>query len=703
MSPKKQAAAKPAAPKASRTTSRKALPGKSAAASVKLLKKAPKKVPRPEDRYRKVLEEIEEGYWELDLAGNWTFLNEAAAKNLGYAPQELIGTNFRQHTDEASTERLTEEYDRLAQTGLSFRGVEVEFITKQGNRRFTEISGTLIRDKKGRPAGFRDLVRDITERKWAEDALLQSEARYFSIIESIGESYFETDLRGLTTFVNDKVCRDLGYTRNELLRMSHRDLQTAENAQKTYEAFRQIYETGLSRKAYQYEVIRKDGSKAVFEMSISLMHDAEGKPIGFRGLSRDITERRKTEDALKASEERARAIIATIPDPYFENDLRGKVTYVNSAYTSLTGYTLVDLQQNNYSLHLDERNAAVAADLYKTVYKTGLTMKNVEVEATIKGGQKRLVNLSVGLVRNSQGQATGFHGIVRDITERKRAEELILRSEQSLREYSETLEVRVKERTAELEKSKVAAEAASRAKSDFMANISHEFQTPLNAVIGFTKVLQDRMFGELNEKQEEFVHYIAEAGVNLSRIINEILDASQAASGSMKLNVSPVSIVEALAKSTRLLAPQVENKKQILTVDIDLEADVTIEADEQKVQQVLFHLFSNAVKYTADGGQIHVHAGRKRNPVDRDDGISIAIRDNGIGIKAEDIPRLFQTFGTLESPYTKAGKGLGIGLALARQLLELHGGTITVESEYGRGSCFAIFLPLKQKRTKVAE
>ncbi len=710
MSPQKKPAAKAIARKVSKKVSGTATVKTISKSSPGLPKKPPKKLsplrPKPshesnvlkEERYRTILEEINEGYGELDLAGNWVMVNEAAAKSIGYTLAEMIGKNYRQMTDEESARKMFEAYHHLYKTGEPFKSLEVEFLTRQGNRRLMELSGTLIRDKNGQPAGFRSLTRDVTQRKWAEDALLQSEAKYFSIIESLGEAYFETDITGVTTFINDKVCEDLGYTREELLHMSNRDLQDETAAQETYAIFNEVYETGHAVREFQYKVNRKDGSKFVYEMSISLMRDAEGRPIGFRGLARDITERKKVQDALKASEERARTIIATIPDPYFENDLRGKVTYINSAYLNLLGYTLSELQQINHLTYLDEKNAPIVADLYRTVYRTGLTMKNVEVEITVKSGEKRLVNLSVGLVRDSQGSPTGFHGIVRDITEKKRGEELIRRSEQSLREYSETLESRVKERTAELEKAKVAAEAASRAKSDFMANISHEFQTPLNAVIGFTKVLQDRMFGELNEKQEEFIHYIAEAGTSLSRIITEILDATHAASGSMKLHLSSVSMVEALSKTTRLLAQQVEEKSQILTVDVDLEADVTIEADEQKIQQVFFHVLSNAVKYTADSGQIHVQVSRARHPFSKQEGIQVAITDTGTGIRAEDIPRLFQTFGTLESPYTRPGKGIGIGLALTKQLLELHGGDIRVESEYDRGSCFTIFLPLKQKK-----
>jgi len=140
-----------------------------------------------------------------------------------------------------------------------------------------------------------------------------------------------------------------------------------------------------------------------------------------------------------------------------------------------------------------------------------------------------------------------------------------------------------------------------------------------------------------------------------------------------------------------------EEKKQVLTVDVALDADVPVEMDEQKIQQVFFHLLSNAVKYTDNGGKVYVQATRSNEPVSGQEGIRIDFRDTGIGVKEENIPKIFQTFGMLDSPYIHSGKGIGIGLSLTKQLVELQGGTISVESEYGKGSCFTIFLPLRQK------
>ena len=655
-----------------------------------------------EDRYRTILEGIDEGYCELDLDGNFTLVSEAAARNIGYTPSELIGTNFRDYVDAETAAKLLIFFRELFKTGERVKNLEVPFLSKNGLKKFVEVSGTLIINPEGRPVGFRGLSRDVTERRWTEEALLQSEARYFSIIESIGEAYFETDLKGLTTFVNNKACEKLGFSRNEMLNLSYRDIQDAESANQTYKVFNEIFTTGNPCHGYHYEAIRKDGSRGVFEMSISLMRDAGGNPIGFRGLSRDITERKRMEDALRASEERSRTIIETIPDPYFENDLSGQFVYANAAYANLLGATPEEIPKTPFRDFLSKEDADKIVTLYKTVYKTGMTLKNVEMEARTKQGEKRSINLSVGLIRDHQGNPSGFHGIIRDVTEKKKAQALIIESERKLREYSESLEHRIQERTADLEKAKLTAEAASRVKSDFLANISHEFQTPLNSIIGFTKVLKDRLFGELNDKQEEFIRYISAAGETLSKLLTEIIDVSNLSSGRAKIDLSEVSIIQVLSRTTTLLAGQIAAKNQLMKVDVALDADVSMEADDEKIRHIFFHLLSNAVKYTPYGGSITVTAQRTRD-YDGRDGVSVVVADTGIGIRNEDLPRLFENFGRLESAYSRETSGIGVGLALTKKLVELHGGGIRVESEFGRGSRFIVFLPLKQKSGSTAE
>jgi signal transduction histidine kinase len=234
----------------------------------------------------------------------------------------------------------------------------------------------------------------------------------------------------------------------------------------------------------------------------------------------------------------------------------------------------------------------------------------------------------------------------------------------------------------------VRLEAVSRSKSDFLANMSHELRTPLNSVIGFSEVLEDELFGPINKKQHEYVNNIITSGKYLLSLINDILDISKVESGKMELELTEFSLQEAVESSCVMLKEKALKDGIALSVYLSPEADVNIVADKRKLKQILFNLISNAVKFTPTGGAIDVHVVRDA------DFIVITVVDNGMGIKEEDIPRLFQPFTQLESVYTKVFEGTGLGLALNRQLVELHGGRIWVESHVGMGSRFSFTIPL---------
>ena len=260
----------------------------------------------------------------------------------------------------------------------------------------------------------------------------------------------------------------------------------------------------------------------------------------------------------------------------------------------------------------------------------------------------------------------------------------------NLRQYSDLKQLaeQLRASSEEIALKNQQLEEASRMKSEFLANMSHELRTPLNSVIGFSEVLQDRMFGPINEKQQEYVANILTSGRHLLSLINDILDLSKIESGRMELDPSTFSLRESLDASLIMLREKALKGAIELRLDIAPEADVLIEADQRKLKQIMFNLISNAVKFTPAGGTVDVTAVR-------DDGfIEIRVADTGMGIKGEDIPKLFQTFTQLESVYTKGFEGTGLGLALTRQLVELHGGRIWVESLFGTGSRFSFTLPL---------
>ena len=229
-------------------------------------------------------------------------------------------------------------------------------------------------------------------------------------------------------------------------------------------------------------------------------------------------------------------------------------------------------------------------------------------------------------------------------------------------------------------------EAANQHKSEFLANMSHELRTPLNAVIGFSEVLQERMFGELNDKQAEYIDDIHSSGKHLLSLINDILDLSKIEAGRMELDPSQFSLPDMLSSTLVLLRERATNHDIALSLDVEPQIG-TITADERKMKQVMLNLLSNAVKFTPDGGSVAVRAAAN------DDVIEISVTDTGIGIAPDDQAAVFDEFKQVGTDSARKAEGTGLGLALTKKFVELHGGTIRVESVLGKGSTFAFTLP----------
>jgi signal transduction histidine kinase len=318
--------------------------------------------------------------------------------------------------------------------------------------------------------------------------------------------------------------------------------------------------------------------------------------------------------------------------------------------------------------------------------------------------------------------------------------ELRVNTEESLRNALDELAMRSSEMLWSSDSDKIQSDAASKAKSEFLANMSHELRTPLNSILGFSEVLMDRMFGDLNDKQSIYVNNIYKSGRHLLSLINDILDLSKVESGKMELDPGRVYLKQTLEASVTMLREKAVKHGISLCVEMKPDADIEITADERKFKQIMYNLLSNAVKFTPDGGRVCVTACRSDGvSAYRRDGVSacgsdgetarrvnseqcivngekglftddyllttdgnfieISVVDTGIGIKEEDIPRLFKEFSQLESAYKKSYEGTGLGLALARRLVELHGGRIWVESEFGKGSRFVFVIPVRQEFT----
>jgi signal transduction histidine kinase len=238
----------------------------------------------------------------------------------------------------------------------------------------------------------------------------------------------------------------------------------------------------------------------------------------------------------------------------------------------------------------------------------------------------------------------------------------------------------------EIEDKSRALEAANRHKSEFLANMSHELRTPLNAIIGFSEVLRERLFGELNEKQAEYVADIQSSGQHLLSLINDILDLSKVEAGRMELDVARFDLRQALANTLVLIRERATRRGVQLALEVE-DGIGEYRGDERKLKQIMLNLLSNAVKFTPEGGRVSVLARRV------DGELRIAVRDTGVGIAPEDQAALFEAFSQVGPDRARRDEGTGLGLALTRRLVELHGGAIRVESEPGKGSCFSFSLP----------
>lgn len=252
-----------------------------------------------EEKYSMILESIEDGYFEVDLAGNLTFCNDSLVQISGYSRDELLGMNNREYTPPEMAKKMYQVFSRVYQTGKSIKVMDYEVIRKDGTTIFLEMSTSLMRDLSGEPVGFRGVLRDITERKEAEKALQESEEKYRTILENIEDGYYEVDINGNLTFFNDSLCKIYGRSEGELMGKNLREFTNSENAKAGYEVFNTVNTTGKPAKGIDWEIIRKDGTKRYVEPSVSPIIDSRGQQIGFQGILRDITERKQTDEKIR--------------------------------------------------------------------------------------------------------------------------------------------------------------------------------------------------------------------------------------------------------------------------------------------------------------------------------------------------------------------------------------------------------------------
>jgi PAS domain S-box-containing protein len=379
------------------------------------------KLVESEDKYRNILDNIEEGYFEVDLAGNYTFFNDSLCRIYGYSGDELLGMSYKKIMDDSTSREVYEAYNRVYRTKEPLKAYVREIIRKDGSRVFVEASVSLIMDSSGEPLGFRGIVRDITERKLAEEEVRKSEEKYRTYIRDAPNGVFILDREGRFIEANRAAHSDIGYTEEELLSMSVPDILSPNGQKENFEHFNRLLSEGGS--SGEVLIRKKDGTDRYFFVEAVKLSDDR-----FIGFSIDINKRKQVEEALRESEIKYRTMIEKIEDGYYEVDLAGNYTFFNESLCRIHGYSRDELMGMNYKQYLDDENAQRVFKTFNEVYMTGKPTKAFDWEIIRKDGSRRFIEDSIALKCDASGRPTGFLGIVRDITERKKAGDRIKES-----------------------------------------------------------------------------------------------------------------------------------------------------------------------------------------------------------------------------------------------------------------------------------
>ncbi|MDB5416669.1 MAG: hypothetical protein JWP50_88 [Phenylobacterium sp.] len=411
---------------------------------------------------------------------------------------------------------------------------------------------------------------------------------------------------------------------------------------------------------------------------------AEGGYARIIGVALDVTEERLAQARAQSAESRLRDAIESVSEAFVLWDRHGRLLMCNRNYREFFRMEPQALQPGADR----EQVEAIARQAVRQEFPTAGSQAGVREAELVDG---RWVQISE--------RPTAEGGLVvtaADITALKAQEDALKRNEQALRRAVTNLE-RSQEQLSELarkyEAEKLRAEGANRAKSEFLANMSHELRTPLNAINGFSEIMVGEMYGPLGDRRyRDYAHDILNSGQHLLALINDILDMSKIEAGKMNLRFDPISLEEVAEDAVRLVRNRAETAG--LSLRLEFAELPEVEADYRAVKQVLLNLLSNAVKFTPRGGRIVIKAGVRDDP--RGQRVRVTVQDSGIGISADDLERLARPFEQIENQHAKTQQGTGLGLALSKSLVEMHGGLLDLKSAPGQGTAASFSLPVRQ-------
>ncbi len=616
---------------------------------------------------------VDVGLWFWNLQTDELLWTETCKALFGLPPEAAVSYQVFLDALHPDDRERTDAAVRLALEAGSDYKIEYRTVWSDNSVHWISARGYVVYDNAGKPLKMTGVAWDITRRKETEFALQASEERYRALVQASSQIVWSMDERAQgqgaaewwmqLTGMDEEASRGWGWL--DALHPDDRErAKTAwQQALETYGELQTEYRVRDAQGSYHYLSVR-------------------GVPIwnedkSFRewvGTITDITDRKRDELALRESNAILTAINQSTEDLIFVKDLQGRFLLINPAFALLLGKAEAEIIGKLDWELLDRAEVERARESDMRVLYSGKTEVVEETLTLMKGARTYLSTKSPYL--DETGAIIGLICISTDITHRKRAEkerEQLLKSEQAAREE---------------------AQAANRAKDEFLAIVSHELRTPLNAMLGWTRILQAKEIDEAT--QTRALETIERSARMQAQIIEDLLDTARIISGKLRLEVRSVRLLPVINAALEIMRPAAAAKQLEITVQSNVESDL-ITGDAERLQQVIWNLLSNAIKFNLTGGKVTITLQRV------DPYMQIVVRDTGKGIAADLLPFIFDRFYQADSSSKRRVGGLGLGLALVRQLVELHGGAITAESEGGgKGATFIVNLPIRAVRARTA-
>lgn len=507
---------------------------------------------------------------------------------------------------------------------------------------------------------IRDQALLADELRRTRAALARSEARYRGLAEHAPVMMHSIGRGGVIVSVSDLWLATLGYRREEVIgRRSTEFLTEASREYANTVVLPEFMKTG-SCQDVPYQFVTRSGE--IIDVLLSAV--AERGPMGEvqRSIAvlRDVTAHKRAEARLRFSEAQFRALADNTPLVIFMKDLAGRYVIVNREFERVNGGAEVEfIGKTAFDVAPPERAALHEQD-DRRVIETGLPIRRETIMGPPESPQV-WSGLKFPIV-NSTGVTVGVGCVETDITHEKRTEQVLRHAKEQ-------------------------AEAASRTKSEFLANVSHELRTPLNAIIGFSELMSGEVFGPLSERYREYAHDIGYSGNLLLELINDILDLSKIEANRHELREEVVDVAKLLAGALRI------TRERARASEVEIEQRIEpglppVRVDPRVLTQVLLNLLSNGLKFTPAGGRIVLSAA-----LEPGGDLAILVSDNGIGIEPHNVAKALESFGQIESTLSRKHGGTGLGLPLAKGLIELHGGQLAIDSKIGEGTTVAVRIP----------